>query len=340
MYESRLLDASRRRFLRGASSVAAAGLFSVHRRAAVAEPPLDTTRIRFVHAPSICLAPQYLAEELLRLDGFTDVQYLPLGTRIAPGPLAEGRADITMWTTPGLIPYVDAGMPIVVLAGVHGGCYELVGNERVRAIRDLKGKTVAIYNFGHGDHIMLSSMLAYAGINPQEVRWITSESTQRDAMVLFAEGKADAFFGFAPQPQELRAKKMGHVIVDTAQDRPWSQYFCCMVAANREFAQRYPVATKRALRAILIAADLCAANPERAARYLADHNYETRFGIGLEVLKSLSYARWREFNPEDTIRFHALRLHEVGMVKATPEKLIAQGTDWRFLNELKRELKA
>ena len=26
--------------------------------------------------------------------------------------------------------------------------------------------------------------------------------------------------------------------------------------------------------------------------------------------------------------------------KATPNRIIAEGTDWRFLNELKRELKA
>jgi len=27
------------------------------------------------------------------------------------------------------------------------------------------------------------------------------------------------------------------------------------------------------------------------------------------------------------------------MIKGTPQKIIAQGTDWRFLTELKRELK-
>ncbi len=56
--------------------------------------------------------------------------------------------------------------------------------------------------------------------------------------------------------------------------------------------------------------------------------------------ETLAYSRWREANPEDTLRFYGLRLHEVGMIKTNPNKLIAQGTDWRFLNELKRELKA
>jgi NitT/TauT family transport system substrate-binding protein len=49
--------------------------------------------------------------------------------------------------------------------------------------------------------------------------------------------------------------------------------------------------------------------------------------------------RWRDYDPEDTVRFYALRLHEAGMLKSTPQKIIAQGTDWRFLNELKQELK-
>jgi NitT/TauT family transport system substrate-binding protein len=307
---------------------------------AAAEPPPETTKIRLVHSPSICIAPQYIAEEFLRLDGFTDVQYLPLGTRNGPNVLADGHGDITMWDTPGLIPHLDAGKPVVLLAGVHVGCYELFGNEQVRAIRDLKGKAVAIQYVGGGDQVLISSMLAYVGINPQhEVTWIAGES-KSDAMGLFVEGKADAFLGFAQQPEELRRKQVGHVIVDTAQDKPWSQYFCCMVAANRDFAQRHPVATKRVLRAILKAADICAADPQRAARFLSDKMYEPRFQIGLSVMQRLPYNRWRDAHPEDTLRFHALRLYEVGVIKTTPQKLIAQATDWRFLNELKREIKA
>jgi NitT/TauT family transport system substrate-binding protein len=157
---------------------------------------------------------------------------------------------------------------------------------------------------------------------------------------MYSSGKADAFVGFAQQPVELRARKIGHVIVNTTTDRPWSQYFCCMLGANREFVHRYPVTTKRALRAILKAADLCDSEPLKVARFLSDKLYEPRFQVGLEVVRSLPYSRWREANPEDTIRFHALRLHEVGMVKNSPNKLIAQGMDLRFLNELKRELKA
>jgi NitT/TauT family transport system substrate-binding protein len=56
-------------------------------------------------------------------------------------------------------------------------------------------------------------------------------------------------------------------------------------------------------------------------------------------MTELPYGRWRELDPEDTVRFYSLRLQEVGMIKSTPDRIIAQGTNWRFLNELKQELK-
>ena len=65
-----------------------------------------------------------------------------------------------------------------------------------------------------------------------------------------------------------------------------------------------------------------------------------RYDVALEVIKELPYRRWRDANPEDTLRFHALRLHEAGMIKSSPQKLLAQGADWRFVNQLKKELKA
>jgi len=113
------------------------------------------------------------------------------------------------------------------------------------------------------------------------------------------------------------------------------------VVANREFVRRHPVATKRALRAILKGADVCAREPERAARFLVDKGYTKNYGYALQTMKEMemAYRQWREYDPEDTLRFYALRLHEAGMIKSSPQKIIAQGTDWRFLKELKKELK-
>ena len=112
-----------------------------------------------------------------------------------------------------------------------------------------------------------------------------------------------------------------------------------MVAANRDFVRKYPVATKRAVRAYIKGAEICTLEPERIARFLVDRKSAVSYEYALQALRDLPYARWREYNAEDTVRFYALRLHEAGLIKSSPTKILAQGTDWRFLNELKKELK-
>jgi NitT/TauT family transport system substrate-binding protein len=329
---------SRRRFLRGLTLAGTAGLLGLPPRLVTAEPPPETTRIRLVHDPSICVTPQYLAEDLLRADGFTEVQYVEATDGSGAKMVAAGAADMMMEFGFVFITRIDAGDPIVVLGGVHVGCAELFGGPQVRAIRDLKGRQVAVLGEGAPDHVFLSSVVAYVGLDPRrDIRWVASPL--QESIRLLAEGTVDAFVGFPPVPQELRARQIGHVVLNTATDRPWSQYFCCMVGANRDFARKHPVASKRALRAILKGADLCTAEPERAARFIVSRGYTGSLDYASQTIRELPYTRWREYDPEDTVRFYALRLQEAGMIKSTPQKIIAQGTDWRFFNELKQELK-
>jgi NitT/TauT family transport system substrate-binding protein len=113
-----------------------------------------------------------------------------------------------------------------------------------------------------------------------------------------------------------------------------------MLAGNREFVRNYPFATKRVMRAILKAADLCATDPAGAARRLVDGGFTPRYDYALQALSELPYDRWRDYDAEDTVRFYALRLYDAGLIKSNPNKIIADHTDWRFLDELKRELKA
>ena len=329
---------NRRTFVAGAAAAGAASFFGTATDA-WAEPPPETTRIRLVRIPSICQAPQYIAEELLRSEGFTEVHYLQKeGTADIETALASGEADLNGHFAAPLLIRLEAGDPIVILAGLHVGCFELIGTDRVQAIRDLKGKTVAVPSLDSSRYVFLASMTAYVGLDlHKDIHFVTHPGPE--SIRLLSEGKIDAYLGFPPEPQEMREQQIGHVVISSTVDRPWSQYFCCMLAGNREFVRKYPVATKRALRAILKAADFCASEPERSAQFMVDQGYTKRYDHALQVMKALPYGRWREYSAEDTLRFYALRLHEVGMLKSTPQKLLAQGTDWSFFNELKKELK-
>jgi NitT/TauT family transport system substrate-binding protein len=328
---------TRRRFLTNASMAGGAVLLGAP--PARAEEPLETTSLRFIKSPSICLAPQDIADELLRAEGFRDIRYLPIPSQSIQEALAGGELDLGLEYASKYVEAIDRGLAVTVLAGAHVGCFELFGNASVRSITGLKGKRVGIPAFGWPGHLFLAMMAAQVGLDPhKDIDWVITSSVE--PMQLFVDGKTDAFLGFPPQPQELRARHVGQVIVNSAIDHPWSQYFCCMLGGSREFVRKYPVATKRATRAILKAVDLCAADPARAAQRLVDDRFTPRYDYAHQALSELPYDKWREFDPEDTIRFYALRLHEAGFIKSSPQKIIADGTDWRFLNGLKRELKA
>ena len=330
---------SRRAFLHGMTTAGMASAISPQAAWSATAQPLETKTIKLVQIPGICVAPQYIADELLRAEGFSDVQYV----YVADGAgtykvLASGEADISMAFVAPFLIQVDAGSPIVMLAGIHVGCFELVGTEKVRSIRDLKGKTVAVLGLGSAPHVFIASMAAHVGLDPQkDIQFVAHPPA--DGMRLLSEGKVDAYLGFPPDPQILRAKKIGHVVVNSSVDRPWSQYFCCIVTGNRDFVRKHPQATKRALRATLKATDVCALEPARAARTMVDKGFTPNYDYAAEAMRQVPYDKWRTYDPADTVRFYALRLHEAGMIKSTPQKILAQGADWRFLNELKKELK-
>jgi NitT/TauT family transport system substrate-binding protein len=155
------------------------------------------------------------------------------------------------------------------------------------------------------------------GLDPKVIRWVADPSIK--PIELFEQGKIDAFLGFPPEPQDLRARHIGHVLVNTAVDHPWSQYFCCLLGGNADFVRKHPVATKRVLRAILKATDLCATDPARAARRLVDGGFTPRYDYALQTLNDNPYDKWREWDAEDTIRFYALRLRDAGFIKSTPQ---------------------
>jgi NitT/TauT family transport system substrate-binding protein len=326
---------TRRRFLTSLSSAGAASL--IGGPSAAQQGSLETTRIRLARS-TLCVAPQYVADELLRAEGFTDIDYLARTPAVLSAAMGRGEVDLSLHFSAPSIAAVDSGESLTMIAGVHVGCFELFANERIRSIRDLKGKKVGVQAWGVAPHVFVMSMASYVGLDPaRDIDWVLSPSVA--PMELFIKGKIDAFLGTPPEPQELRARNIGHVIVNSATDRPWSQYFCCMLTGNREFVRTHPVATKRVLRAILKAADYCVSDPAGAARQMVDRGFAARYDYALQTLKEVPYNKWRDYDPEDTIRFYALRLREAGMIKSNPNKIISEATDWRFLNQLKRELK-
>ena len=344
MYRGIFDELSRREFIKKTALTGAAaylGIGSDYSIAAV-EPPPETNTLRIRQWRPACWAPIHVAEPLLREEGFTDVQYVN-----APGPeypqlLKDGAVDISPDFVALAMHNIEKqkNLPVKLLAGLHVGCYALVGSERINSVRDLKGKTVWTGSLkNNGPHIFFSAIVSYVGLDPRtdiNYAWVKKD----EAMQLFKEGKIDAFMSFPPGPQELMAKGVGRLLVDTNVDKPWSQYFCCMISGQSDFVKNNPIATRRALRAILKANDIVARDPQHTLSILQKKKIwkksETKYI--LQALKEIPYGKWREYNPEDAIRIYALRLYDVGMLETPPDEFIARYTDWSFLRSMKGEL--
>src|SRR5262245_16599746 len=108
---------TRRQFLGTAALAGTEALLGFQCELLAAESPPETTTIKLIHrTDALCLAPQYVADELLRAEGFTDVQYVKTtgGSGIEKA-LASGEANLSMHMGAPLIVRLEAGDPIVII---------------------------------------------------------------------------------------------------------------------------------------------------------------------------------------------------------------------------------
>ena len=176
----------RRDFLKTGFSVAAAGLAGaaalVRARGSVAEEaPPETTSVRLLYwNDTTCLAPLDILDDLLRDEGFADVRYvLGADSDIGAERVARGDVDFVQDFAATTILSIDAGVPAVMLAGVHPACFELFARESIRSVVDLKGKTVGVTDATAGAATMSCSSIiaASVGLDPaKDINWVCHRS--------------------------------------------------------------------------------------------------------------------------------------------------------------------
>jgi NitT/TauT family transport system substrate-binding protein len=346
------ISQSRRAFL---ATLSAAGAATVLRsRSTLAdEGPPEVTTIRLRREPGEvkligggvdnpnCVAPEYVAKELLAAEGFTDIRYITVKGPDYSQAFERDEIDFGLMSPGGLVGRIESGVPIKVLAGIHPGCFELFVHEQIKSVPDLKGKQVGLDDSTSSTPGQFVSFIAAgAGLNPEkDIRWVTPDGGA-DPVQLFMDGKIDAYMAFMPEAMGLRERKIGRVLVDLARTEPWSKTFCCLAVGHAAFVENHPIATKRALRAMLKATDMCASEPEKAAQRLVEGGFARNYDYAFDMITSLRYDAWREIDSEHSLRFYAEQLRQLGQLKSNPDAIVANGAELRFLNELKRELKA
>lgn len=302
------------------------------------DAPLETTTIRlFSLPPANCIAPQYVAEPFLREEGFSEVQYPRLTPKDSIQRVSAGDVDFGVHYMSLLALHVADGAPIVMLGGIHLGCWQMVATGDIRSMRGFKGKTVSVISPDFNDGLFMAMTLANVGLDlRKDVKVVNHPPTEYAR--LLSSGEVDAVLAIPPVSTDLQAKGIGRIIINSIVDPPWSDYYCCGAFANRHWMEKHPVAAKRALRAVLKGADAVKKDPEAAARFVVDRGHTNNYDYTCDLLKEMPYDAWRHYDSVDSVRFYSLRLKEAGILETTPEEIIKRGTDFRYLSQLKREL--
>jgi hypothetical protein len=112
---------------------------------------------------------------------------------------------------------LDAGQPLVVIAGIHAGCFELFGTSRVRSVLDLKNGTIAVG--WAGGLALVTAMATYVGFDPRRDARLV-QPPPKEAIQLLADGKIDGLAGLSARTSELRTRKIGHADKQSLEDCP------------------------------------------------------------------------------------------------------------------------
>ena len=306
-----------------------------------AEAPLEVTSLRLPQTPALCDSAQYLAEKYLSQEGFTEVKFVPFQPpKTSFALVSAGEADFGTDGINNLVARVDAGESLTFLGGFHTGCGAVFGNASIKTVADFKGRTIGVTGTDplvNIDYNALHALLGNAGLDPaKDVTFTTRPGPVAQFGQAFNEGKYDGFFTAPPGIYQARAANLGHEVVNLMRDKPWSDNYCCGVVANRAFAQKNPVATKRALRALLKASDEAASQPEQAARYIVDKGYRPSYDDMIASFKEMMHNRWRDMDHEASFRLHTINLKAGGLVKGSADKLVSDGANLSFLSELRK----
>ncbi len=297
-------------------------------------PSPETATIRVGTLP--CDHPVMASEPFLQQEGFTRSEIL------AGGQLLAGRVDIDIAFVVLLPQWLQDGHRLVVLGGLHPGCVEIWAQPEIGSLRDLRGRTVVVTarTLANPGYSYLAIALKHAGVDPSEVNWVVQPDA--NPMNLFLQGRNDAVLATTTAVAALRSNpaNRGRVIHNQLMDLPWSRLACCLLVAREEWYRANPVATKRALRAILRSADAQTADRSDAVKRVTDRGLFGGPANFQNVLYAASMvpANWRDLDVERSLRFHTQLLADVGLLKVSVDDVL-RTADLRFFAELKSELR-
>ncbi|MGP8282591.1 MAG: ABC transporter substrate-binding protein [Desulfomonilaceae bacterium] len=189
-----------------------------------------------------------------------------------------------------------ANVAILAQVNTEGSAIVVGKNSLIRTISDLKGKQVAIPGYSTVQDLLLRKALAESGLDPKQVKIIVIKPPEMIGAL--RTNQIDAFISWEPYPAQAVCMGIGKMLVSSAQI--WKDHPCCVLIADKQFAQANDEKMKRMLEAHRKAVDFIRDKPAEAVRIAIKHTgmdeLTTKRAIGnVKYVSSLNVEGLKEY---------------------------------------------
>lgn len=225
------------------------------------------------------------------------------------------------------------GLPIRALASLlDSPTYALIARAEYKTLKDLKGKTVGIANFGGTDEVLSKLIFKGQGIDPERELKFIALGTDRARLAALKEGLVDV--AIISPPGDTMGRQMGFNVLTRAHEH--FNFPFLGVGTNLKSLKERPLEVRRVIKALVRANRFIRDDKEGAVRVLVDWAKIERE----HALASYDSA-WKVFSPDGNISPEGLRLvleQAKIELKLTREIPLSEIVDPLPLQDAQREL--
>ncbi len=261
-----------------------------------------------------------------------DAEILVMRPATSLAALSNGDIDYTMLTG-SVLRAAIAGIPVKVVAGfVNSSPHALVSRQEFKSVKDLKGRTIGVGNFGSATHVLARIMIKHAGIDVEKDVRFVALGGDSGRLAGLQKGLVDA--AMASPPWDFEAKKMGFVVLGRAYE--YLNYPLSGLGVNVKKLQQKPAEVKKVIKALIKGSRFIRENKDESVQILAEWGRVPREQALASYDSTVKVVSMDGSIPADGLN---LLIDESRKeAKVTREVSVGEVADFTLLHEVQREL--
>jgi NitT/TauT family transport system substrate-binding protein len=261
-----------------------------------------------------------------------DLELIRMNANVSITALATGDIDYTMVFS-SVVRGALRGMPMRVVASyMDSSTHLLIARPEYKTIRDLKGKTLAVSNYGATSDVAARMMMKQGGVDPEKELKIIQLGAERGRYAALKEGIVDV--AVLSPPTDTDAQRNGFRVL--------SRFFELFklpftgIGTNLKKLKEKPDEVKRMVRAMLKANRYIRSNREGTIQTMMDW-----IKVDRESAAATYDSTWKIFSEDGSISESGLKLViDQGREAMKIERPVAlsEVADFSFIREVQKEL--